>query len=197
MINLTIEVTPEITKDPYQILDLTDRPVAVTIGKGIWQICDGGNFTGHCFVLNQSVADLGPYRLRGVASVRPWSGAPGAPSAPPSQNDWYIVVFDQPNYRGSPKNYKTAASNIGNMRVQSVTIGKGVWEICEGANFTGRCETLNNSVPDPSPTALMVALDDPERPRNSPVAAQILDCRCRSLDLTCFKARDHVATGVK
>lgn len=121
-----------------------NRPAgSVTIGKGIWQICDGANFTGHCFVLNQSVADLGPYRLRGVASVRPWGGASGAPSAPPSQNDWYIVVFDQPNYRGSPKNYRTTVSNIGwNMRVQSVTIGKGVWEICERRQLHGPLRDL-------------------------------------------------------
>jgi len=31
---------------------------------------------------------------------------------------------------------------------QSVTIGGGVWELCEGRNFSGRCITLDHSVPD-------------------------------------------------
>jgi hypothetical protein len=66
---------------------------------------------------------------------------------PPSQSDWYIVLFDQPSYRGNPTNYKGPVSSL-DRRAQSVTIGKGVWELCEGANFTGRCVTLNESAPD-------------------------------------------------
>jgi hypothetical protein len=65
----------------------------------------------------------------------------------PPQNDWYIVLYDQPSYRGNPTNYKGPVPSL-NRRAWSVTIGRGVWELCEGANFTGRCITLDQSVPD-------------------------------------------------
>jgi hypothetical protein len=59
------------------------------------------------------------------------------------------VLFDETNYRGSPKNFESAVSNTGwNARVQSVTVGRGRWEICEGANFSGFCVFLEQNVPD-------------------------------------------------
>ena len=121
------------------------RVQSVTIGRGSWELCEGRNFTGRCVTLDQSVPDLGVHGLRNrVSSVRPAESG-GSPPPPPS--DWYIVLFDQPNYRGNPTNYNGPEASI-NRRVQSVTIGRGVWELCEGRNFTGRCVTLNRSVPN-------------------------------------------------
>ena len=39
-----------------------------------------------------------------------------------------ITVFAEQNFRG--------------------TIGRGVWQLCEGRDFTGRCITLDSSAPD-------------------------------------------------
>ena len=39
-----------------------------------------------------------------------------------------ITVFADQNFRG--------------------TIGRGVWQLCEGRDFTGRCITLDRSAPD-------------------------------------------------
>jgi Beta/Gamma crystallin len=46
--------------------------------------------------------------------------------------------------------YKAAAAILSGFtnRAQSVTIGRGVWELCDGPRFTGRCVTLETSVPD-------------------------------------------------
>jgi hypothetical protein len=80
-----------------------------------------------------------------ISSLRRVRG--GVPPGPPSQGDPYIVLFDQPNYRGNPTNYNGAVAIL-NRRAQSVTIGRGVWELCEGLRFTGRCVTLDTSVPN-------------------------------------------------
>jgi len=56
------------------------------------------------------------------------------------------VLFDQPNYRGNPTNYKAEEQSNTSNRMRKVTIEKGVWQLCDGTEFTGRCVTLNNSV---------------------------------------------------
>ena len=49
-------------------------------------------------------------------------------------------------FRGTTANSRV--SNVGFSRVRSVTIGKGVWELCEDVNYRGRCVKLDKSVPD-------------------------------------------------
>ena len=120
-----------------------DRRVrSVTIGSGVWDVCENPNFRGRCVTLRRSTPDLGALNLRTVRSVRPTV----ATSTP---RDWYIVVYDRTNYRGGPRNFRNATAVIGsNQAVRSVTIGKGVWEICDGLRFTGHCVTLDTSIPD-------------------------------------------------
>ena len=122
---------------------LNRRAQSVTIGRGVWELCEGRNFTGRCVTLDTSTPDLGRYGMRNrVASARPVGSSP-----PPAANDWYVVLFDQPNFHGNPTNFNRQQSNLSS-NVRSVTIGKGVWELCDGRFFTGRCVTLNTSVPD-------------------------------------------------
>ncbi len=119
------------------------RVQSVTIGRGSWELCEGNNFTGRCVTLDQSVPDLATYNLRNrISSLRPVGE-----STPPPTSDWYIVLYDQTTYRGNPTNYSGPESDL-DQRARSVTIGRGVWEICDGRDFTGRCVTLNRSVPD-------------------------------------------------
>lgn len=132
--------------------DLSKRAGSITIGKGVWEICDGKNFTGRCQTLSQSVADLRTLNIgQTIRSVRPVGS--GENPQPPPMSDWYIVLYDQTTYRGNPKNYQEAVADLaGNSRrAQSVTIGKGVWELCEGKNFTGVCVTLDQSKADLGP----------------------------------------------
>lgn len=126
------------------IANLSRRAQSVTIGRGVWELCEGIGFTGRCVTLEASVPDLGAYNLRNrVSSARPIeSGAP-----PPPNRDWYIVLYDETIYRGNPTNYIGVETDL-NKRARSVTIGRGTWELCDGKNFTGRCVTLNRSVSD-------------------------------------------------
>jgi beta/gamma crystallin len=120
---------------------------SVMIGRGSWQLCEGINFTGRCVLLNTSVPDLRAYNLLNrVHSLRP-IGSGGLPPPPPTNEDWYIVLYDQLSYRGKPTDYRHEEPNL-NARVQSVLIGRGVWELCDGRNFTGQCVTLRANAPD-------------------------------------------------
>jgi|SRR5215813_743953 len=70
-----------------------------------------------------------------------------------SRGDWYIVFFTQTNYRGRPTTFRTMVSSLtgSQRRVGSVTIGEGVWQLCTGNHFTGRCVTLDQNLPGLSP----------------------------------------------
>lgn len=122
---------------------MNNRAQSVTIGRGEWQLCDGIGFSGKCVTLSRSIPDLSSVGMRKkVRSVRP-VGFQG----PPPDANWYIVLFEEQNFRGNPTNYNTERTNI-SKRARSITIGAGVWEICDGRNFTGRCQTLSQSESD-------------------------------------------------
>jgi hypothetical protein len=121
--------------------NISKRARSITIGAGTWQICDGNNFTGRCETLSQSVSNLAPHNIGNtIRSVRPLGIVPPTPNP-------YIVIFDQTNFRGDPTNYNSARSNI-DKRARSITIGAGTWQICDGRNYTGRCQTISQSVSD-------------------------------------------------
>ena len=62
---------------------------------------------------------------------------------------WNVVLFDQSNFRGRPASFTGPVRNLPALRprTRSVTVGRGVWELCSGPNFTGRCVTVARSSP--------------------------------------------------
>jgi hypothetical protein len=140
---ITYRGTPTKHSDPSP--NISGRAQSVTVGGGVWELCEGQNYSGRCVSLDQSVPDLAVYNLRNrIHSVRPVVTA--GPS-PPSTDDWYVGIFDQPSYRGNPTYYNGTETNIFKL-ARSVTIGGAAWELCQGKNFTGRCVTIKRSVPD-------------------------------------------------
>lgn len=130
--------TPRNFRGPEANLDRSAQ--SVTIGGGTWQLCDGRNFSGRCVTLNQSVADLNRYNMRGrVSSARPLS--------PPTNAEFYVVLFDRENFTGNPTNFSAAQTDI-SINARSATIGNGNWELCDGRNYTGRCVTISQNVPN-------------------------------------------------
>jgi len=119
---------------------------SVKVGQGTWQICDGLRFTGRCITVSQDVPNLGVGNIgRPIRSLRPIGIVPPGPIPP--VKDPYVVAYDKVDYRGSSTTYKGTKKDI-SRRVLSVEIGRGIWEICDGRNFTGRCHTLTQSSPD-------------------------------------------------
>jgi Beta/Gamma crystallin len=123
-----------------------NRAQSATVSGGAeWQLCQGVNFTGRCITLSRSTPNLANFGMRNrVSSVRPIGNMP--PPVPPSGNS-QITLFEQKNYLGDPSSYMQPRPNIFK-RAQSVTVGAGSWQLCDGSNYTGRCITLNQSVWD-------------------------------------------------
>ncbi|NML60920.1 hypothetical protein HHL21_07435 [Massilia sp. RP-1-19] len=124
------------------------RVQSVTIGRGVWELCERPNYRGRCIILNNSVPDLRVHNLRGrVASLRP---VPRARPVPPSGGDTSLVLFDRPDYRGAATTFRGAVEYLSEngSRAQSAAIEGGEWELCEGSNFAGRCVTLDRNAPD-------------------------------------------------
>jgi len=45
---------------------------SVTVGRGVWELCDGRNFTGRCITVQRNTSLLGGTRpLTRVRSLRP------------------------------------------------------------------------------------------------------------------------------
>ncbi len=62
------------------------------------------------------------------------------------------ILYDGQRYSGAPQPVTTDVERLGAMRfddrASSINIREGVWEICEGPRFEGRCEVLSTSVDD-------------------------------------------------
>src|SRR4051794_29485948 len=140
---------------------------SININGGTWQVCEDPNFNGRCVTLSESTPDLAAYNLRRIGSVRPIrqgtysngtynngtynNGTYNNGTYNTSRNstrNWSITVFRNTNYRGNPRRYTSAVSNLGRQPVRSITVGRGSWEICSGTNYTGDCITLDQSAAD-------------------------------------------------
>ena len=67
--------------------------------------------------------------------------------------DGRMVLFDRPGFNGAAYALNNDTSNLGNSgfndRANSVTVRRGErWQLCEHANFRGRCVTVDRDVPD-------------------------------------------------
>jgi hypothetical protein len=127
--------------------NIADNARSITVSRGTWQICDGVNFTGRCVTVTQDIPDLRTYSLgRTVRSIRPMGIVlPNFPG--PGNRDWFLVLYDQPDFRGAQTTFRGADASV-NKRTRSATVSGGVWEVCDGPNFTGRCQTLTVNVPN-------------------------------------------------
>ncbi|MFL5482028.1 MAG: beta/gamma crystallin-related protein [Gemmatimonadaceae bacterium] len=145
---------------------------SININGGTWQVCEDPNFNGRCVTLTQSAPDLGTYNLRRIGSVRPvrqagtynngtynngtYSNGNGTYNngngtynvSRNSTRGWSITVYPAMNYRGTARRYTAAVSNLGRQPIRSINVGRGSWEVCSGANYTGDCITLDQSAPD-------------------------------------------------
>ena len=127
-----------------------DRIWSVRVAPGeSWEVCVDRDYRGRCTVISGDEPDLGRIGWSNlISSMRRVREA--RPPQQESSGRSYLVIFERPDYRGRPATFDRPSPVLENFTGQagSITIGDGVWEVCSGANFSGRCVTLDRSVPD-------------------------------------------------
>lgn len=142
-----------------------DRTSSVIVRSGTWELCENAGFQGHCITLQR-----GEYRrLQGfndaVSSVREVGerrderddrdgrdghgdrgdrGDRAGPGGYGRQED--IMLFGQARFGGRPVGLRGDARTLDaydfNDQAGSVIVNEGRWELCEHADFRGKCIIL-------------------------------------------------------
>jgi hypothetical protein len=142
-----------------------DRTSSVIVRSGTWELCENAGFQGHCITLQR-----GEYRrLQGfndvVSSLREVGerrderddrdgrdgrgdrgdhGDRGGPGGYGRQED--IMLFGQARFGGRPVGLRGDARTLDdydfNDQAGSVIVNEGRWELCEHADFRGKCIIL-------------------------------------------------------
>jgi len=137
--------------------NMNDRVDSLRIARGeIWEVCQDKNYKGRCQVFSSDEADLGRVGWAGMISSlrrlrdddRRFGARGDFPPLPPIRPR--LVLFDDTGFRGHSFvviDMTPALRALGN-RARSAKVYGGVWELCDGDQFRGRCVTVTDSLPD-------------------------------------------------
>lgn len=145
-------------------MNFDDRAASLRLPPGeVWEVCRDRNFR-NCQQVNTDWPSLNGLSMLGqISSVRPrpdlggggggWPGRPPTaipPPVRPGQNVGRAVLYDGRNFTGQSFIASGVHGNLGRFggRAESLQVQGGVWELCDGANFSGRCITLNQDAYD-------------------------------------------------
>ena len=135
----------------FRDFNFNDRASSVIVENEPWEVCQDVGFRNRCVVLVPgSYPDLGAVGLGDtLSSARPMRREPPPPppqpvAPPPQSGD--IVFFEHPGFHGRDLGLSDEIDNLNqvgfNDRASSVIVFDGRWEVCEHANFNGRCMIL-------------------------------------------------------
>jgi hypothetical protein len=127
-----------------------DKAESLRIDGGAWDVCEDINY-GKCRTISRDMPNLSALGLvKRISSVRPSfnGGGDGFPPPPPLQ-PVRLVLYDRDRYRGGSRTLDAAMGALGGFgdRAQSVQV-VGTWQLCDGPNFSGRCVTVSQNVPN-------------------------------------------------
>jgi hypothetical protein len=115
-------------------------------------VCEDINY-GKCRTVSGSMPNLSGLGLaKRVSSVRPsfndGGGGGGFPPVP-LPGPVRLVLYDRERYRGGSRTLDSPIGTLGSFgnRAQSVQV-VGTWQLCDGPNFSGRCVTVSQNVPN-------------------------------------------------
>lgn len=141
-----------------------DRTSSVRVRSGSWELCEHANFGGHCIVLGP-----GEYRvldgfndvLSSLREVGDGDGGRGdrGHDRRDDRREGYgggygrgrhgapVVLFSQPGFNGSEVELRDDMRKLENVdfndQAGSVIIREGDWQLCDDANFRGKCIVLS------------------------------------------------------
>lgn len=142
--------------DNFEQLNFNDRARSLRVAPGTrWEICVDADYR-NCREVDRDVPDLNRLGMsRRLSSARPLYGGrppyPGpGPGPGPGPSEGRLVLYDNPNFRGSSHTVVGMSSYLPNFanRAESVRVYGGTWELCEEANWRGRCITVSEDVRD-------------------------------------------------
>jgi uncharacterized protein YcfJ len=119
-----------------------DRTSSIVVERGTWLVCEDARFEGRCAELRpgryESLRNAG---LDGrISSIRPVA------AAVQGGNAGQITFYEGEGFRGRAFNADRRVDDFSrtgfNDRASSIVVDRGRWEVCEHANFQGRCTVL-------------------------------------------------------
>ena len=137
-------------------LRFNDRASSITLRSGAWELCTDANFRGRCEIVDSSTARLNAYRLNdNVSSLRPVSYRGDRGKGHRGRRGGELVLFQDSAQRGQAIEISHDVADLSqyrfNDRASSFLITGGTWQVCEHANFGGRCEVLQAGAGDLKP----------------------------------------------
>jgi hypothetical protein len=147
---------------------LNDRVSSVIVRSGRWQVCTDADFGGHCRVLGPGEYPqlYDPLHDR-ISSARPIDST--AVYDPAYRYGYYervvpverierfdryadrgrygaLQIYTMPGFRGSTMRFDNSATTLDTRAahegVASLVVREGVWEVCTGLDFSGRCRVF-------------------------------------------------------
>ncbi|WP_300531250.1 beta/gamma crystallin-related protein [Maricaulis sp.] len=114
-------------------------------GRGSWQICQHANYGGACMQIREDRPYLGGGMAGEVSSASPDYNS-NRRGTRPREGVW---LFDARDFRGQRFEAVYDIPNLDhrrfNDRADSIVVARGeTWEVCEHANYRGRCEVVDS-----------------------------------------------------
>lgn len=156
----------------FRDFNFNDRASSVIVEGEPWEVCQDVGFHNRCAILvpgeypNLAAVGLGDT----LSSARPARREPPPPPpAPPASGD--IVFYEHPGFNGRGLGTSGEIDNFTrygfNDRASSVVVFEHRWEVCEHADFGGRCMILRpGRYPDLRSTGLNDRISSVRRVRH-------------------------------
>ena len=123
-------------------LGVNDRVSSAEVRAGTWQLCADAGYRGQCITLTPGRhPSLRPFGMNDrVSSAR------RLPDGPAAAGPAAIELFEHDQFQGRRLAASADTPNLGplgfNDMTSSLTIQSGQWQLCEDADYRGRCVTL-------------------------------------------------------
>jgi Beta/Gamma crystallin len=134
-----------------------DRISSLVVDPGdSWEVCEDTNYGGRCLVVSGAERDL---RSRGfndiISSMRRVQGRESRDSRDDrgDRGEGGITVSDDVNFQGPTMTFRRDVPDLRefqfNDRISSLQVAPGdAWEVCEDANYGGRCLVVTGAERD-------------------------------------------------
>lgn len=155
-------------------IGFNDRVSSIEVLSGAWEVCVDGSYRGRCEIIDSSIRHLRTIGLNdNISFIRPvsygrgrdrhddrWRDRPGD-----RKRDWRghrggagLVLFPDPGQRGRPVEIDQDIPALGPYRfsdkASSFIVNAGTWQVCEHANYRGRCTILTVGAGDLRPIGM-------------------------------------------